>query len=579
MATNLKLYFRNPATNPAELYNAVYFANAIGDAHPGAYNITLQAVQDPAPNQSLINLNQYGPTLEANELQTVIASLIDPASNEIFESSIVATSGRIISNSVRAGMFGFAPAIRHDLTIDFRREDDPNRTLGLANNRMELVPQDLQLNGYDYQASTDIVTLPPPSDQGLIATGFKIDDGNPNQKINVTLKGLRVHEAGGFFFESTFGPGDDRGQFPDVGVMIDNNENLTINGMVLGPTSIIGNLKKPQISQAQIINRADGNLTLTGDIVIAPALNYTNSLAYNQGALTIDNANIRIFDKNSTEIMFDRARFGGAERAVGAINNLGTLAISNSSLFQEADNKVNASSIVNTRPFNNSVFGDDPGYFRTPNWRAPVTLEYLLSNSGSASISNSVIAGILRQQGSSTASLSLQNSKLGYGEIPTYDNLFIDRGSYSVNTSTIDRISTAIRPSQLSNSVILSSAQPNVVGPSDDIAFRQFLDPNRPSLFTASKENVELLYTGETGEFWRSTYDPALLNPAVQAAVTAALQGSSGGGSTGGGGGSTGGGGSSGSGGGSGSAAQALPQRQVWTMIISMNRPKPTRAS
>lgn len=526
MATDLKLYFRNPATNPADLYNAVYYANAIGDAYPGVYNITLQAVQNPAPNESLINLNQYGPTLESNELQTVIASLIDPASNEIFDSSIVASSGRIISNSVRAAMFGFAPAIRHDLTIDFRREDDPNRTLGLANNRLELIPQNGGANSRDYEDPTDLVSLPPPSTDGLIATGFKIDDGNPNQKINVTLKGLRVHEAGGFFFESNFDPGEDRGKFPDVGVMIDNYENLTINGMVLGPTSIVGNPRDPQIVQAQIINRPSGNLTLTGDIVVAPALNYTNSLAYNLGALAIDNANVRIFDKNSPEAIFERSRFGGAERAVGAINNLGTIAISNSSLFQEADNKVNASSIVNATPFNNSVFGDSPGYYATPNWRLPVTLEYLLSNSGSASISNSVIAGILRQQGSSTASLSLQNSKLGYGETPTYDNLFIDRGSYSVDTSTIDRISTAIRPSQLSNSVILSSAQPNVVGASDDIAFRQFLDPSRPSLFTASKENVGLLYTGDTGEFWRSTYDPAQLNPAVQAAVAAALQGS-----------------------------------------------------
>lgn len=198
-----------------------------------------------------------------------------------------------------------------------------------------------------------------------------------------------------------------------------------------------------------------------------------------------------------------------------------------------------------------AFFGQDPGFTTTPNWREPVTLDYLISNSGSASIGNSVIAGILRQQGSSTASLQLQNSHLGYGETPRYDNLIIDSGSYSVNTSTIDRISTAIRPSQLSNSLILSSAQPNAVAASNDIAFRQFLDPNRPSLFTASKEIVVLLDSrDDTGEFWRSTYDPAQLNPAVQAAVAAALQGSSGGGSTGGGGGGSTGGGNGGSTGG-----------------------------
>lgn len=532
MATPLKLYF----SNERELYNAVYFANAIGDTHPGSYEITLQATDSGrAPNASAKNLNQYDTNsntqLDTNELQAVINDLTNPAQNEIFDGSIITTFGEIeTSDGFRAAMFGIAPTIRHDLTINFELESTPGQSYHIPHQRFRTFDVNQRINAWDFWGGNPIAFAAGAGDsyrRGFYSTGLKINDFDPTRQINVTINGLKNSDSS-FLIEQVFPPGGDPDQFPAVGVMIDNSENLIINDIYLGATTILGDKQKPTKPPAQIINRDSGNLTLTGDIIFGPALNYINSLAFNQGRLEIDNADIRVFDKNSPGNIFHNARFGNADRAIGAISNVGTLLISDSRLSQEADNKVGLGSLTNLEPFYNSVLGQDDaaGTNKTPGWTAPTPLEYLISNSGSASISNSIIAGILHQQGSSAASLSLQNSHLGYGETPTYENLIIDSGSYSVNSSTIDKISTAARPSQLSNSVILSSTQQNAVAASNDPAYSQFLDPSKPSLFTASKETVGLLQLNSTGEFWRTNYDPAQLNPAVLAAVNAALQGS-----------------------------------------------------
>lgn len=360
MATPLKLYF----SNEFELYNAVYLANAIGDTQPGSYDITLQATESgQVPNASVKDLNAYDTTpnakLDANELQAVIADLIDPTANEIFDGSVILSSGAIsgTTGSVRDRMFGYAPAIRHDLTINFELESKPGESYFQPIQRATIIDGNAVANSRDFSLPTDLVTQ-IPSGAGFFATGFKIDNFNPSQQINVTFNGFLTNSAGSFFYESPFAPGEDRSQFSDAGVWIDNSENLTINGMFLGPASIVGNGRDPSIPQAQVINRAGGNLSLTGDVVVGPALNYNNSLAYNQGTLAIDNADIRVYDKNSPLIIDQRARFGGAERAIGAINNVGTLAISNSRLSQEADNKVNSTS-VNEFTFYNNVFWEE----------------------------------------------------------------------------------------------------------------------------------------------------------------------------------------------------------------------------
>lgn len=333
MATPLKLYF----SNSIEFYNAVYFANAIGDAQPGSYDITLQATDSSqVPNASVKNPSQYDTNsntqLDTNELQAVINDLTNPAQNEIFDGSIIDTSGVIVAASFRGVLFGFSPAISHDLTINFELESTPGESYRIPSNRLIIIDANGDENSRDFLGNNPTITN--PDNAGFFSTGLKINDFDPNRQINVTINGLKTNDNGGFFLEQYFSANGNRDQFPALGVIIENSENLTINGIYLGATSIVGDKQKPLKQRAQIVNRDSGNLTLTGEIIIGPAMNYTDSLAFNQGRLTIDSADVKIFDKNSPGIIPTDRRFGNADRAIGAISNIGTLLINNSRLSQ-----------------------------------------------------------------------------------------------------------------------------------------------------------------------------------------------------------------------------------------------------
>ena len=520
MGTPLTLYFQGETS----FYNAVNFANLIGEkSKPGEYDITLKYCSSNAPDGKIVDLQTFGAGKTAQQLRDdVFKDLTDTSvlANEIYSNTILTPSGRLVGGVYRLGAYGYAPRIEHDMTIDFRDKNNAASSFSPFISRYQFIDSDV--NGRDFVGNG---LISQADSQGVYSAGFKIDDGNDNRQINVTFLGLsNGGPQGTAFLQTDFPPSEDRTKFADFAVLVDNSENLTINGFYAGPTTVVGNLTKPPITAAQVVNRRRGNLTLTGDVTVAPAHNYTNSLAFNQGAFKIENANIRVFDKNSTSRVLYNKRYGATSRAIGAIDNAGSLEIINSKLWQEADNKVSPVSLTDSEAYNENVFGVDksnPAQF-TPNWTDPSPLEYLISNSGTTTIDNSQISGIVRQQWSDTAVLSLKESKLGYAETPVYENLIIDKGSWNVDGSTIDRVSTSIRPSNRKNSVILSSGNSVAVAPSVNSAYR-LLDPTRPSLFAAQREDLTS-NTGGKSQFWGTSYDPKRLDPAVLAAINAALQ-------------------------------------------------------
>lgn len=529
--TPLTLYF----TEEAEFYNAVYFANAIGDAYRDQYDIKLQYRRPgTVANASQEDLNTYDSNrngkLDASELTPILDKLIGKNgnnANELFGGVIVDSGNKISDGQTRSAGFGHAPAIRHDLTITFYAETDASYGYDVGTNLLEYITTENNINGRDFVTERDLAAHSPITrERGIFQAGIKIDDFDPNRKINVTLNGL-WGTPGAYLPDKEWSlNGGSLQQYPAVGVFVENNENLTINGMVLGNASVVGQDKKPTLPAAPVINKGEGSLTLTGDIIIGNTFNYENSFAFNQGNLVIDNAKIRVFDKNQPTVLEFHRRFGGFSRPKGAINNVGTLLIKSSQLWQEADNLVNPNTLTDAPYYKQNVEGLQGGGNDTPNWTAPRSLEYLISNKGSTSITGSIIAGVVRQDTNPASSLWLEGSHLGYGESGSYENLIIDKGSYSIKASTVDKLASGVRPTTLSNSVILSSEKPNVVAANSDFAYQQFLDPSQPSLFKGSKEIVNLLTPRLTSEFWRTTYDPAQLNPAVQAAVTTTLQGS-----------------------------------------------------
>lgn len=507
MATDLTINF----SSPSNLYNAVAIANKLDD---NKYNIKLQFDPQMQGGSFLSDLDANNDNiLDDNEITDFInknaGSPIKLSGQKIIYPETYTISRDLNNVDIGAQAQGMAPTIKKSMLIDFGNQYN-GASMQYAD-YIELLDGQLRTNANPFYDTGDS----PIASRGLGLSGLRIDDGNANNQINVEIRNLDLAYEKIFLNQ----PARDIGGYAEFGSLVDNYENLTINGIRSKSITAL-DFNKAANLRAPFQNRPGANLTLSGDIVIDQAFQYQNSFLWNSGNALIKDAHIYIHDL-SLSWLSKVVDFGNATRADGAIVNAvgANLDIVNSEIYQESGDRL--IEYKNQKQVSENIINGGMGTQMSIKPRPPSSLVYAVRNFGSASIKGgSKLSGVVVQDG---GSLSIEGSYLGRTKASTSvtagNNLVVNTGQTQISKSIIEDVYGS-GSLNATDSVILKGQGSGALSP----ALLSSLDANKPAVFSDAKKT----HTQGGAEFVYQTYDASKLSSNLLTAINNILSGSSG---------------------------------------------------
>lgn len=528
MAQKINIEFADDVS----LYNAVSLANRL----VGDYDITIQyngrdytgsylkSDIDRDGNQSLSadEINNFINDPAKNVGGEIIIKPLDLQNSLIRDEDGSLTIATLADTRAEIGV-SLAPAIKKSLTLDFKSPSQKQGFPAIGSIIGYFAGSPASINSYPYLPKNQL-NFNMFSFRYNFSSGFKIDDGNPNTKIAVTIKNLATPPSGINLYNIGRTGDINANNYADFGALIDNHESVIIENLTLDSIWGIGDSQIAKLA-APVLNKPGADLTITGDVISGQAFQYNNSLVFNQGNLNIDMADIYFYDMSRVTNKKFLNTFNGAARAKGGIvNALGAqLQVSNSRISQESSDRgyeyTTDQKLLNTGAFATNKSTDGP--------EDPFSLNYLIENYGTLVFTDSELSGVVNTDGIAT----FTRSKLGQSKSSNLSgkNLNLRGGTLNLSQSLIDAIDVNASQ-QFSfnklNSVVLKGRG------SGDISDKLMstLDPNRPSLFSDTTRPTVLLedipqFPTNINPLAYQTYDPNKLNPAVLSAVNLILGG------------------------------------------------------